>query len=223
GKLHFALHGRRLRGQWTLVRTGAGPNWLLFKDRVRPARSPLGTRLGTPPGTPAGLPTTLKPQLATAATRLPDDPDAWLYELKFDGYRVLMRRDGRATRLYTRSGLDWTERFGALARELQRAELPEGWYDGEVVAQRPDGVPDFGALQAALERGGTDDGRQLVYYLFDLPFCAGRDLRREPLERRRSELRRLVAAHAGDRLRFSEAFEVAPRDLLANACRMGLE
>src|SRR5690606_22984449 len=100
GKLHFALHGRRLRGQWTLVRTGAGPNWLLFKDRVRPARSPLGTRLGTPPGTPAGLPETLKPQLATAATRLPDDPDTWLYELKFDGYRVLMRRDGRATRLY---------------------------------------------------------------------------------------------------------------------------
>ncbi|HLS54763.1 MAG TPA: DNA ligase D, partial [Zeimonas sp.] len=223
GKLHFALHGRRLRGQWTLVRTGAGPNWLLFKDRVRPARSPLGTRLGTPPGTPAGLPETLKPQLATAATRLPDDPDTWLYELKFDGYRVLMRRDGRATRLYTRSGLDWTDRFGSLAREMQRTALPEGWYDGEVVAQRPDGVPDFGALHAAMERGGTDDGRQLVYYLFDLPFCAGRDLRREPLERRRSELRRLVAANEGDQLRFSEAFEVTPDDLLANACRMGLE
>jgi bifunctional non-homologous end joining protein LigD len=214
GKLHFALHGQRLRGRWTLVRTGAGPNWLLFKDRERPVAAP---------GTPAALPVTLKPQLATAAARLPNDPDAWLYELKFDGYRVLMRRDGRTTRLYTRNGLDWTERFGSLASELRRSALPDGWYDGEVVAQRPDGVPDFGALQAAMERGDTDAGARLVYYLFDLPFCAGRDLRREPLERRRSDLQRLVAANAGERLRFSEAFEVAPDDLFANACRMGLE
>lgn len=166
---------------------------------------------------PADLPHELAPQLAT----LVDRPRAgdWLYEIKLDGYRMLARIGGPDdVRLVTRQGNDWTARFPRLRRELLAAKLPPGWYDGEIVVPDAQGRPDFNALQQAIEGGAND---RIVFYLFDAPFMDGQDLRRVPVEARRSRLQSVLKE--GERLRFSQEIAAGVDDILATACRMGLE
>lgn len=81
----------------------------------------------------ASLPVTLKPQLATLVDRAPDDTDAWQYEIKFDGYRILARIDGQEIRLFTRNGNDWSHKLPALIASMQKLNLAPGWLDGEIV------------------------------------------------------------------------------------------
>ena len=173
-----------------------------------------------PDAVPAALPPTLAPQLATLVAGPPPDPAAWLYEIKFDGYRMLVRNDDSGSRLFTRNGHDWTSKLLPLREALDRLKLPAGWYDGEIVVPNEAGVPDFGALQQSLERQRTDD---VVLYLFDLPYVDGHDLRNASLEARRAVLKRLLAASASDRICFSQEFDAAPESVLASACKMGLE
>jgi bifunctional non-homologous end joining protein LigD len=168
----------------------------------------------------AALPPTLAPQLATLAADLPPDRAAWLYEIKFDGYRIMVRSDGSGARFFTRNGHDWTSRLQTLRSAFEALDLPPGWYDGEIVVMNESGVPDFGALQQSFDLKRTDD---IVLYLFDLPFVHGHDLRNAPLEARRAILERLLARSNSQRIRFSAAFDAAPQDVLASACRMGLE
>src|SRR5512132_2891264 len=102
--------------------------------------------------TAAELPASLEPELATLVAK-PRAGD-WLYEIKFDGYRMLARVGGpRDVRLVTRRGNDWTSRFERLRRELVSARLPPGWYDGEIVMLDAEGKPSFNALQNAIEGG----------------------------------------------------------------------
>lgn len=192
----------------------------LGKDGTAPA-PPDGADgdLGLPGARRAALPATLAPQLATLASAVPAAGE-WLCEIKFDGYRVLARLERGRARLFTRNGHDWTERMPELAEELQRLPLRSGWLDGEIVVIGADGTPDFNALQNAF------DGRRsaaLAYYLFDLPFLDGQDLREVPLQARRARLQRLLAGHAGERLRYSDSFPGAPAEVLHAACRTGLE
>ena len=108
----------------------------------------LGTGAGLPPdAVPAALPPTLAPQLATLVAGPPPDPAAWLYEIKFDGYRMLVRNDASGSRLFTRNGHDWSSKLLPLRDAFDRLKLPPGWYDGEIVVPNEAGVPDFGALQ----------------------------------------------------------------------------
>ena len=105
----------------------------------------------------------------------------WAHEIKFDGYRLQLRvEDGEAT-LRTRKGLDWTEKFAAIAK--QAAKLPDCMIDGEAVALDAHGAPDFSALQAALSEGQSD---KLVFFAFDLLFADGEDLRALPLRDRKA-------------------------------------
>lgn len=168
--------------------------------------------------TPAPLPKQLAPELATPV----DAPPAgdWRYEIKFDGYRLLARVDGDAVRLITRSGLDWTVRLEPLATALQALKLEAAWLDGEIVVLDRQGLPDFQALQNAFDAGQTGE---LVYYLFDLPYHAGLDLRSVPLEQRRDRLRRLLEPGDHDRLRYSEDFAASHGDILRSACDLKLE
>jgi bifunctional non-homologous end joining protein LigD len=177
---------------------------------------------GPPAGAvPAPLPAELAPQLATLAAEPPADAAGWLFEIKFDGYRMLARAEGGQVRLLTRNGHDWTARLGALRDALQAMDLPDGWYDGEIIMPGPDGRPsDFQALQNAFDSERTAD---IVYWLFDLPYCAGQDLRGCTLDDRRAVLRRIVERKPQPRVRFSDAFEAAPQDVVASACRLGLE
>ncbi|NIE62301.1 DNA ligase D [Burkholderia sp. Ax-1719] len=167
----------------------------------------------------ASLPDTLAPQLATPADAPPGN-DGWLYELKFDGYRVLARIDGHDVRIFTRSGKDWTAKFPQQAQALLALDVKSAWLDGEAVVLDKDGVPDFQALQNAFEEGSADD---ICIWFFDLPWLSGFDLRKVPLEARRAQLQALLQGAKQATLRFSEAFEGDPDALLQAACEANLE
>ncbi|CAB3906785.1 DNA ligase D [Achromobacter ruhlandii] len=176
---------------------------------------------GQLPGEPADLPRQLKPQLATLAEGVPSQArDDWLYEMKFDGYRLLARLDHGEVRLYTRNGHDWAPKLPHLAAALRRMPLETAWLDGEIVMLADNGAPSFQALQNAFDGERTSG---ILFYVFDLPYVTGRDLRGEPLRVRRAVLARVMEAAGGDPLRFSDAFDAAPADLVASACKMGLE
>ncbi len=179
------------------------------------------TRTGLPAGaTKAPMPATLAPQLATLVDSPPSDPQAWAYEIKFDGYRLLARVDGADIKLFTRNGNDWTSRLGPLQKAIARTKLPAGWYDGEMVMLNELGVPDFGALQQSFDAAKTND---IVLFLFDLPHFDGHDLRAVPLRERRALLQSLLAKSSSSRVRFSDAFDAAAESVIASACKLGLE
>ncbi len=168
----------------------------------------------------AALPKALAPALAQLLTQPPQDIAQWLFELKFDGYRLLARVERGKARLLTRNGHDWTERMPRLAQAVQALPLRSGWLDGEIVVLDENGAPDFQRLQNAFDTASTD---ALVYYLFDLPFCNGKDLRALPVVERRAQLTQLLQASSSPQLRLSEAFEARPEDLVAAACQIGFE
>ncbi len=240
GKLKFRLRGHKLEGGWTLVRMHGRRNekqdpWLLIKERddaARPAAefSVVDQRPDSVLGKTAAkvkakakatkLPDQLAPQLATLA-KSPPTGDGWLYEIKFDGYRLLARVDGDDVRLHTRNGHDWSDRLPGLVDAVRGLGIASGWLDGEIVVQGPDGAPDFNALQNAFDSKHTD---RVEYFVFDLPFHDGADLREMPLVLRREHLAALLAeAPADGPVRYSENFDSSAADLLAHACRMRLE
>jgi len=167
---------------------------------------------------PAPLPESLKPQLATLVESVPDGD--WRYEIKFDGYRILARIESGEVRLFTRNGHDWTAKMPQQAKALAALGLESAWLDGEVVVPNEEGTPDFQALQNAFEAGRS--GR-IVFYLFDLPYLNGMDLREVPLEERRVALRQVLEAGTSDLLRFSADFTEQPDSILESACQMKLE
>jgi len=190
---------------------GAGP-----KDKAT-SRSNAQPAL---PGIAADLPAQLKPQLATLVDGVPQHAPDWLYEMKFDGYRLVARIEGEDVRLFTRNGHDWSAKLPHLVEALRALPAKWAWVDGEIVMLDREGIPNFQSLQNAFDNDRTQD---IVFYAFDLPFIGLRDLRQEPLGVRRALLQQLMDTAEDDHLRFSEAFEAAPSDLVATACRMGLE
>ncbi len=166
----------------------------------------------------SAFPDTLSPQLAT----LVDAPPAgdWLYEIKFDGYRMLTRIQGDDVRLFTRNGHDWTERLPELVKALKGMKLRDSWFDGEVVVLDERGLPDFQGLQNAFDAGNSKD---ILYYLFDMPFLSAEDLREVPLEQRRDALQQVLDAQKSRLLRYSDAFQAGHQDIVASAAAMGLE
>ncbi|WP_268800490.1 DNA ligase D [Pseudomonas huanghezhanensis] len=167
---------------------------------------------------PAQIPQKLTPQLAT----LVDTPPAgkWLYEIKFDGYRIMARIVGGEVTLFTRNGHDWTERMPLQAKALKAMKLGDGWLDGEMVMLNDAGLPDFQALQNAFETGRSKD---IVYYLFDAPFLNGEDLRQTAVEDRRATLKKLLGKQRSRLLRFSDAFTANHQDIVESACSLSLE
>ena len=168
----------------------------------------------------AALPATLQPELAVLVDEPPQDPKDWIFEIKFDGYRMLARVEGGEIQLVTRNGNEWTSRLSGLVSALRSMELPDGWYDGEIIMPGEDVPADFQALQGAFDSKRTE---QIVYYLFDVPYCAGHDLRDVPLVQRREVLQRIVTRKPHPNVRFSEVFDVPARQMLDSACRLGLE
>ena len=166
------------------------------------------------------LPLTLQPQLATLVDGPPSDPIAWMYEIKFDGYRILTRIEGKKIQLFTRNGNNWSHKLPALVKAIGKMGLKDGWLDGEIIVPNENGIPDFQALQNAFDTSRT---QSLIYYLFDMPFYDGYDLRNVPLVERREFLRRLLEAPLPETVRFSETFDAPPGDIVTSACRMGLE
>ncbi|HEY9271480.1 DNA ligase D [Achromobacter sp.] len=200
---------------------------LRAKKKAAPARGKPKARgskemgaVAALPGKAAPLPASLKPQLATLVEGVPRGAADWSFEMKFDGYRILARIEDGNAKLYTRNSHDWTAKMPRLAQELAALEIANAWIDGEIVVLTREGVPSFQALQNAFDAASTAD---IVFYAFDLPYVAGRDLRDEPLGLRRDLLRQVMARSKGKHLTFSEAFDKPAADLVASACKLGLE
>lgn len=167
----------------------------------------------------AEMPDFVAPQLCTLVER-PPAGEGWCHEIKFDGYRVQLRvEDGEAT-LKTRKGLDWTGKFGAIAKEA--AALPDVMIDGEIVALDHNGAPNFSSLQAALSDGKTEE---LIFFAFDLLFAEGEDYRRLPLGERKAQLKQLLDARKrkSTQIRYVEHFESGGDAVLQSACKLELE
>ncbi|CAN7313100.1 DNA ligase D [Pseudomonas brassicacearum] len=188
-------------------------------EKAVQAKSPRGAAKTTLSGAVAGpLPDTLKPELATLVESAPDGE--WLYEIKFDGYRVMARIEHGDVRLLTRNGHDWTHKLPRQAEALAALGLESAWLDGEMVVANDQGVPDFQALQNAFEAGSSG---KIAYYLFDMPYLNGMDLRKVPVQERRAALAAVLEPNESPLLRFSDAFEETPEALLNSACQMQME
>ena len=196
------------------------------KKRSRPVaarteRSPKKKAAKKTKAAPNGdTPPFIAPQLCVSVER-PPSGDNWIHEIKFDGYRVQMRIENGDVTLKTRKGLDWTPKFGAIAKAARA--LPDGIVDGEIVALDHRGSPDFAGLQAALSDGKTDD---LIFFAFDLLFLRGQDLRQQSLVDRKQALKGLIEKAYGKDLteiRYVEHFESGGEAVLKSACRMSLE
>ena len=126
------------------------------------------------------------PQLATLVDAVPSGSD-WLFEYKYDGYRLLLSTGGGAATAWTRTGNDWTDKFRGIVKAA--ADLPAGCLiDGEAVALGKDGKPDFGLLQATLKGGDAD----LAFYAFDLLVDQGKDITGLPNLERKERLAALL-------------------------------
>ncbi|WP_120075388.1 DNA ligase D [Aurantiacibacter odishensis] len=141
----------------------------------------------------APLPKFRKPQLATLVDEVPAG-NGWMHEIKFDGYRALVAAKGSKVRVYTRSGKDWTDKFGPLADAIGALDLPSCLIDGEIVAADSKGNPDFSTLQSVLKRGHGSQSKEdaLQFHAFDLVELAGEDLSDLPNIERKERLEALL-------------------------------
>jgi bifunctional non-homologous end joining protein LigD len=156
-------------------------------------------------------------QLATLVDHVPPG-DGWVHEMKYDGYRCLLAiADGQA-RAYTRSGLDWSQKFAPIVRAAANIRVRSALIDGEAVVLDAKGKSDFQALQASLKGGKA----KLIFFAFDLLQLDGADLRSEPLTARKQKLSTLIAGKAGT-IRYSEHIVGQGERLLHRFCEAGLE
>src|SRR6202165_898957 len=123
------------------------------------------------------LPAWIKPQLTKLVDEPPQGSD-WLHEIKFDGYRMHARLEHGAVRLLTRTGLDWTHKYPAIAEAVVAPPSTQACLCGALCGVRPDGIPSFSMIQAASDAGNAAG---LVFFLFDLLHLDGEDLGVRPL------------------------------------------
>ncbi|HEX6999232.1 MAG TPA: DNA ligase D [Gammaproteobacteria bacterium] len=255
GKLLFELRGYKLRGRWTLVKTRRGANeWLLIKERDAlasdrgtedyPPESILSGRTvealaaGDDRAAPVvrrlvelGAPRRrldwgrLKPMLATAGRAF--SRPGWVFEIKYDGYRLFAaKRDGAVT-LRSRAGNDLTASFPEIADVVAALPYETFVIDGEAVVHDERGLPSFQRLQkrgrlqnrADIERASVE--LPATFYAFDLPHFEGFDLRDLPLLERK-ELLRAALPPVGP-LRFSDHIAERGEEMFASVESMGLE
>jgi bifunctional non-homologous end joining protein LigD len=177
---------------------------------VKPTKRVEARRIDSIPGF-------IAPQLCVSVDR-PPGGEGWGHEIKFDGYRMQLRVEDGKVSLKTRKGLDWTEKFGAIAKEAR--SLPDALIDGEIVALDDDGVPHFSDLQAALSEGKTG---KLIFFAFDLLVAEDMDLRRLPLRDRKARLKEMLDEHGDKNIRYVEHFEVEGDAVMESARGMNLE
>lgn len=214
GHLAFELEGKRLHGAWDLVRMRPKPgekgkeNWLLIKSAKEAQKSIA-----------APMPRMISPQLATLVETVPEGDD-WVFEIKYDGYRMLSRIDDGKVRIYSRNGKDWTSRFPRHAQALAKLPVRQAWLDGEMAVFLPDGNTSFQALQNSLEEGAEAN---VLYAVFDLLYLDGEDWSARPLLERKDRLRELLAKKAPPLVFYSEHLEAGGKDAWAHACEHEME
>jgi ATP-dependent DNA ligase len=187
-----------------------GPGDFLKVEAMAQTRS---RRRRSPTASPGFIP----PQLATLVKQAPDGP-AYLHEIKLDGYRMAARLDNGDVHLLTRTGLDWTAKYPAIAKALAELPATTAYLDGELCGVLADGRAAFNLIQNAADtRNGS-----LVLFLFDLLFVDGEDLRALPLIERKARLKTLLA-NAPSRLQFTDHHIGHGAAVHRLACEHGLE
>lgn len=266
GHLHFFLHGKRMKGEWLLVRMKPRgkekrENWLLRKiedefagdsgdltdravtsvvsnrsmaeiaagnavwhsDTAAAKKSPQqenkpATRVAKRKRKTGKPPAFQAPQLATLVDTVPEGK-GWFHEVKYDGYRCIVAAAGNEVRTYTRSGLDWSDKFASVVGEFQRLDLPSALIDGELVALGADGRPSFSKLQAVLK----GEPGSLVYFAFDLLELQGRSLAKLTNLERKEQLADLLAdAGNSETVHYAEHLAQGEK-LFATLCQQGYE
>ncbi len=222
GHIDFTLKGKKLHGRWVLVRTkrkqGTHSQWLLMKRKddgeIQPKIKTLDHH--------EHLASKISPELAQLVRTAPDGDD-WLHEIKFDGYRLQCRIEGGEVKLITRQGLDWTDRFSDLRDDIEKIGLKNTILDGEVVCLNSKGVSDFGCLQDVLSHSNSKK-KKLIYYVFDLLFLNGNDLRNQPLLERKKLLTSILKNHPSKKsVKLSEHIIGQGPQFFKQACQTGLE
>lgn len=191
------------------------------QERQKSARKKPETGEGRLPekAKKARWPGFIEPALATLRPSAPEGTK-WVHEIKFDGYRIQAHIRKGAAKFLTRSGLDWTGKFGKRTENaLTALPLKDAVIDGELLVEGIGGASDFSALQAELSAGRN--GR-FIYYAFDLLYLDGHDLRPAPLIERKEVLQALMRGSA-DAIRYSEHFSENGEMVLRHACRISLE
>ena len=249
GHIAFRLFGEKLEGEWHLIKTHRSGDrepisesqWLLFKAKdalADPSRDIVAER---PESVVSGRSATRGPRrlgasksgesaralltaiggpmLATLARQVVD-PSSYLYEIKYDGYRLLAARAGGEVRLFTRKGNDWTARFLPIADAVAKVDVRECVFDGEACIVDAEGRPSFGDLQAWL--AGEKTTGQIAFAVFDLLWLDGRDLRGLPLEERKELLEALLRGCVPP-LSLSRAMDGSLEELARAVKKSGLE
>ena len=176
------------------------------------------------PAKKAGKPPKFRePQLATLVDDVPAG-NGWMHEIKFDGYRALVACAGDKVKVFTRKGLDWSEKFAPLVERFQALDLPPCLIDGEVVAYDNDGNPDFSSLQNVLKRGhgAQTTADHLSYHAFDLLEVNGEDLTRLTNIERKERLEALLG-HAEPPIHVADHLIGAGEKLYRTMCGAGQE
>lgn len=213
--------------------TVAQPNSVISGVPIAPRQRRAARKTATRPtssrrAAPTAMPplAELKPQLATLVDRPPTGTQ-WVYEIKLDGYRMMARIAQGKVELRSRNGLDWSHSFPAIAAALGELDVDEAVLDGELCYVGSDGLSDFQSLQNALPRGGGKPDataqRRIVYYVFDLLWIDGEDVRGLPLLDRKQHLRKRVGARKRGPLQFSAHVQTDGGPALLQACKAGFE
>ncbi|RFB82473.1 ATP-dependent DNA ligase [Rhizobium leguminosarum bv. trifolii] len=169
------------------------------------------------------MPARVEPCLALLKPTVPVGPD-WLYEVKWDGYRLAIHIEPKGVRVITRGGHDWTHRFPAIAAAVKELGVATAILDGEAVVLDEHGRSDFGALQRSLGgRGGKRVSTESIFYAFDLLYLDGHDLTGTELAVRRHLLEDLIPEGDNATIRFSEEIDLPPEELLEHACHHHME
>ncbi len=165
------------------------------------------------------VPEFVAPELATLGTEVPTGSN-WLHEVKYDGYRIIARKAGDEITLFSRSGLDWTVRFPAIANALLTFPAETALIDGEVAFVLPSGITDFKSLQEHIDTPHAS----IRYFVFDLLSLDGKDWRKEPLKERRAKLATLMAEKGiSNFLVYADYVEGSGQEFFDQACEAGLE
>jgi DNA ligase D-like protein (predicted ligase) len=166
----------------------------------------------------AALPQWVRPQLTELVDAAPEG-DAWLHEVKFDGYRMHARLDGGTAKLLTRAGLDWTRKYPAIAEAVSSLGARQAYLDGELCGVGPDGITSFSMIQLASDAGNAAG---LVFFLFDLLYVDGEDLMARALFDRKARLAALLA-NVTSPLQYCDHQIGRGREFHKQACAMSLE
>lgn len=213
GHLEFNLKGGKLQGRWMLIRThfkgrDDKQNWLLLKR----ADKPKANGLSDP------WPDFISPQLPRLVTSAPAEA-GWIHEMKFDGYRMQGHLQNGLAHLYTRNALDWSNAFPHILEGLGRLRCESAILDGEIVALDEDGLTHFQRLQNSLKFKNDKD---LRYYVFDIMYLDGKDLRALPLVERKDILKALLKK-SPKHIIYSEHFMENGEEFYRLACEHHLE